>query len=46
MILDWVISDIILNSKLFDTILITLININVYKRSVVCYSLVKIDMNQ
>jgi hypothetical protein len=35
-----------LNSKLFDTISITLINTNVYKRSVTYCSLVKVDINQ
>ena len=43
--LDRAIGDIMLNSKLFNTISITLINTNVYKRSVVCCSLVKVDMN-
>jgi hypothetical protein len=44
--LDRTIGDIVLNSKLYNTILITLININVYKRLVICYSLVKVDTNR
>ena len=43
--LDRAIGDIILNSKLFNTISIKLINTNVYKRLVVCCSLVKADTN-
>ena len=44
--LDQGIGDIVSNSKLFNTISITLINTNVYKRSVVCCGLVKVDTNR
>jgi hypothetical protein len=44
--LDRAMGDIMSNSKLSNTISITLINTNVYKRSVICYSLVKVDTNR
>jgi hypothetical protein len=43
--LDRAIGDIVLNSRLSNTISITLINTNVYKRSVVYCSLIKVDTN-
>jgi hypothetical protein len=44
--LDRTIDGIMSNSKLFNTISITLINTNVYKKSVIYCSLVKVDTNR